>query len=247
MKNIPVLCLTVLALACGNGTSSPAGKNAGPYDASVIAASGLVLRAGPSSSSDKIMLLKTGTVVRVLSNGSREQKIDGIRAPWLYCSYKERTGWVFGGFVRRHVAGHDKPTGLALDLAPGLIFATFGKTVATVEKLLGKAQSVTETTLTAGNSLVTQRLLVYPGIKIGLSESLEMQTVHYLKLDASAPPAIAAKFNIGQPVAILSNLVNPRTTSVSDRFALRTDGRMEVKYAITNALIAGFEYMVGIE
>ena len=242
--NKAILAGLVLISACTGGTDQATGetKKAVAWEGAVIAHTGLVLRDKPASSSAKVTLLPYGSRIRVLSNSRTTNRIDGISAPWLYCTSGTRSGWVFGGFVRPVQPGQDAPAGLALDRVPAILHTVFGKTVRSAIARFGQPLSARQSFATVSGMSIIQHELVWPGMTLGFSEAPDLETVHAATISASAPEAVRKQLDIGKPASILSNLLNPAATSIRSNLVSRSLERMQVQYTLSNGVISGFDY-----
>lgn len=68
---------------------------------SVMANPGLLMRASPSSSGEKIMLIPFGEKVKALRKTDIATKVEGVQGFWYLVEYKGKQGYVFGGFLSR--------------------------------------------------------------------------------------------------------------------------------------------------
>jgi len=86
------LIFTLSALSCSLAADEPDQLH-------VATRKGLYLREAPSTTAPKIKLVPyRGSVTRIgVTNVIAE--IDGITAPWIQASYKDKTGYIFGGYL----------------------------------------------------------------------------------------------------------------------------------------------------
>ncbi|HPH03965.1 MAG TPA: SH3 domain-containing protein, partial [Spirochaetota bacterium] len=139
----------VLITACTGKTEHTDAEAKKPQvrEGVVIAPNGLVLREGPSSRSARRLLIPYGKTVTIISNSKITNRIDGLTAPWLYCTSGTQTGWVFGGFVRYQKAGEQGPRGLAIDRVPAVLYAVLGKTPAQAIRRFGQPVSLRQSAI----------------------------------------------------------------------------------------------------
>ncbi|PKL32734.1 MAG: hypothetical protein CVV45_11160 [Spirochaetae bacterium HGW-Spirochaetae-10] len=91
-KSSLFLIFTLSALNCSLAADKP-------DQLRVATRKGLYLREAPSTTAPKIKLVPyRGSVTRIgVTNVIAE--IDGITAPWIQASYKDKTGYMFGGYL----------------------------------------------------------------------------------------------------------------------------------------------------
>lgn len=242
--NKAILAGLVLVSACTGKTEHTGAEAKKPQarEGVVIAPNGLVLREGPSSRSTRQLLIPYGKTVTILSNSKITNQIDGLTAPWLYCSFGTQAGWVFGGFVRYQTAGSRGPRGLAIDRVPTVLYALFGKNPAQAIRRFGQPVSLRQSAIESAGMTVLQQELVWPGMRIGFSQALELETIHLAVVDNSAPATVRQGLDIGEPVSVLSNLIHPTQTSIRSNLVSRSFERMQVTYTLSHGRITGFSW-----
>ncbi len=235
----------VLITACTGKTEHTDAEAKKPQvrEGVVIAPNGLVLREGPSSRSARRLLIPYGKTVTIISNSKITNRIDGLTAPWLYCTSGTQTGWVFGGFVRYQKAGEQGPRGLAIDRVPAVLYAVLGKTPAQAIRRFGQPVSLRQSAIDVSGMSVLQQELAWPGMRIGFSQALELETIHLAVVDTTAPAVVRQGLDIGEPVSILSNLIHPAQTSIRSNLVSRSFEKMQVTYTISNGRITGFSWL----
>jgi hypothetical protein len=67
--------------------------------AEVTAQKGLALRESPSIKAKEITLVPWAERVTLLGYDAKSVVIDGINSPWAKVRYKDKEGWVFGGYL----------------------------------------------------------------------------------------------------------------------------------------------------
>lgn len=67
----------------------------------VNAPSGLILRAGPSRNSAKLSSIPFGEEVLVCRATTVKETIEGIESNWVKVSWAEKSGYLFGGFLKK--------------------------------------------------------------------------------------------------------------------------------------------------
>lgn len=67
----------------------------------VVAKKGLILREKPDLNAPQIMTISAYDWVTLLETARQVMIIDGITAPWCRVQYRDRVGWVFGGYLHR--------------------------------------------------------------------------------------------------------------------------------------------------
>lgn len=66
----------------------------------VIAEKGLILRSSSTTNSKKITTIPYNAKVEVIDKNGPKDNIYGISSMWYKVKYKNKTGWVFGGFLK---------------------------------------------------------------------------------------------------------------------------------------------------
>lgn len=85
----------VIFMACANLLADTAIKGT----AVVTAKSSLALRENPNRDSTKIQMIPSGETVTLLEESSSNITIDGVTNKWYKVIHKNKTGWVFGGYL----------------------------------------------------------------------------------------------------------------------------------------------------
>ena len=67
----------------------------------VTAASGLVLREKPNTTSTKLALIPEGTKVQVLEEKSESEQIGNVTGKWTRINHNGIRGWVFGAYLEQ--------------------------------------------------------------------------------------------------------------------------------------------------
>jgi len=101
----------VFAETARNAIASYSGENMGDagndmdgsgpayQEVRVEAAAGLTMREQPGTSSKSIVVIPSGSTVKVLNKGNLEETIAGKTASWYEVEWNGHKGWVFGGFL----------------------------------------------------------------------------------------------------------------------------------------------------
>jgi len=106
----PMKALTALALALLAARPLPAAAGPRQVDERVTTASGVRVRAEPSSSGAEVGKLKLGTVVVVVDESPARETVAGVSAPWLRIAPADGLeGWIFGGFAMPFPAAQREP------------------------------------------------------------------------------------------------------------------------------------------
>ena len=66
----------------------------------VISESGLVLRSEATTKSKKITTIPNNSRVEIIKDNGPKETIYGISSRWYKIKFKNKTGWVFGGFLK---------------------------------------------------------------------------------------------------------------------------------------------------
>ena len=66
----------------------------------ITSKSGLVLRSSATAKSKKITTIPYNAKVQIINNNGPRETIYGISSNWYKIKYKNKTGWVFGGFLK---------------------------------------------------------------------------------------------------------------------------------------------------
>jgi hypothetical protein len=66
----------------------------------VVAPSGVVLRAAPNKGSAKVLLIATGTALELENKVAATETIEGKKGAWRLCVFNGKTGYVFDGFCK---------------------------------------------------------------------------------------------------------------------------------------------------
>ena len=66
----------------------------------VTSESGLILRSGATTRSEKITTIPYKAKVQIINNNGPKDTIYGISSRWYKVKFKDKTGWVFGGFLK---------------------------------------------------------------------------------------------------------------------------------------------------
>jgi hypothetical protein len=69
----------------------------------VISEGGLRMRDAPDISGSKIAVIPRGNIVELLEESGEMITISGVTGKWSRVKWKNRTGWVFGGFLSQDV------------------------------------------------------------------------------------------------------------------------------------------------
>lgn len=103
---IAVLLLTSLLASCGQketyeGLKLPATPvlTIQTYWA-VVDFAYLRVRSEPDNASELITMLRTGTIIEILSSTANEETIEGKTGRWYQVQYQGRRGWVFGPYIK---------------------------------------------------------------------------------------------------------------------------------------------------
>jgi hypothetical protein len=88
------LALILLVSVCGGKKEKPPGK-----EMFAAARSGLVVRKGPSASSERLGLVAYAGSVHVIGQDEKQETIDGKTGNWTKIWYKGAEAFVFGGFL----------------------------------------------------------------------------------------------------------------------------------------------------
>ncbi len=68
----------------------------------VVSTDGLIMRENPDKSARKIDLIKFGEKVNLISEGSETVFLSGEYGRWSQVTWNDKTGWVFGGYLRAY-------------------------------------------------------------------------------------------------------------------------------------------------
>ena len=94
---------------------------------------GIYFREQPSTTSKQIGFISYQTKLEVLDDKGKEETLHKIKANWFKVKYKDRIGWVFGGFVEKQykekspveeqpiIVGSDVPSDSGIDEVKTLI------------------------------------------------------------------------------------------------------------------------------
>lgn len=66
----------------------------------VTSKTGLILRSSSTTDSEKITTIPYKAKVQIINNDGPKDNIYGISSRWYKVKYKNKTGWVFGGFLK---------------------------------------------------------------------------------------------------------------------------------------------------
>ena len=66
----------------------------------VTSESGLVLRSNATTKSKKITIIPYNSRVEIINDNGPKETIYGISSRWYKINFKDKTGWVFGGFLK---------------------------------------------------------------------------------------------------------------------------------------------------
>lgn len=94
IPGVAAATLIVLISACGGKKERPPGK-----EMFASARSGLVVRKGPATTSERLGLIAYGGSVHVTGQDEKQETIDGKTGNWTKIWYKGGEAFVFGGFL----------------------------------------------------------------------------------------------------------------------------------------------------
>lgn len=98
MKRLLVFIIIAAALiGCKKKEDSSATDTSKQY---VISQNGINLRDKPDTTATSLTVIPYGEMVTVKEKSSEEKTINSVKGFWNKVSWKDKTGWVFGGFIR---------------------------------------------------------------------------------------------------------------------------------------------------
>ncbi len=98
-KIIVIFYLLFLIILLLNGTASNYGI--------VTSKKGLILRSSSTTNSKKITTIPYNAKVQIIIKDGPKDNIYGISSKWYKVKYKNKTGWVFGGFIKTTGTGNE--------------------------------------------------------------------------------------------------------------------------------------------
>ncbi len=94
MKKIIILSLITLLFSANSYPEKYESKSA-----KITSKTSLTLRELPDKNSKKIMVIPSGETIAIIEEDSADATIDGIKSKWYKILYKNKTGWLFGGYL----------------------------------------------------------------------------------------------------------------------------------------------------